>query len=902
MTKLVTYTAAMVIYAIRIVDFCESGSVENHLISGPLYLTDLIESERIEEARQRSKVEFDEFENIKSFSGYFTVDKRYNSNLFFWFFPSEENYVNAPVLLWLQGGPGDSSMTGLFLENGPFRANENLTVEIREIRWTRKFSVVYIDNPVGTGYSFTDDGGYAQNQSIIGQHLHNALQQFYQLFPELQNNDLFITGESYAGKYIPAVAYSILKDDSKLKLNLKGLAIGSGYSDPINQYDYDEYLYQIGLIDSNVKRQMKELQKKVIMHIQNEQWIQALDIFSRLIYKVRNNTLFQNSSRYSEPINFLHGKGPSEGYKYFLQRVDVRNAIHVGTTAFSNGVTVAKYLQEDFSQSVAPWIAELLEHYKIMFYCGQVDLIVPYPVILNFLKKLNYSGADEYKTAPRHRWYVDGDLAGYYKQGGNLIEVLVRLAGHMIPMDQPQWALDIITSAKMTKLVAYAAAMVIYTVRIVDFYESGSVENHLISGPLYLTDLIESGRIEEARQRSKIEFDEFKSIKSFSGYFTVDKSYNSNLFFWFFPSEENYVNAPVLLWLQGGPGDSSMTGLFLENGPFRANKNLTVEIREIRWTRKFSVVYIDNPVGTGYSFTDEGGYAQNQSIIGQHLHNALQQFYQLFPELQNNDLFITGESYAGKYIPAVAYSILKDDLKLKLNLKGLAIGSGYSDPINQYDYDEYLYQIGLIDSNIKRQMKELQEKAINHIQNEEWIQALDIFGLLIYEARNNTLFQNSTGYSEPINFLHLNGPSINDYRAFLQRADVRNAIHVGTTALSNSVTVAKYLEEDFSQSVAPWIAELLEHYKIMFYCGQVDLIVPYPLILNFLKKLNYSGADDYKTAPRHRWYVDGDLAGYYKQGGNLIEVLVRLAGHMIPMDQPQWALDIITRFIHNTWS
>lgn len=86
--------------------------------------------------------------------------------------------------------------------------------------------------------------------------------------------------------------------------------------------------------------------------------------------------------------------------------------------------------------------------------------------------------------------------------------------------------------------------------------------------PLLLTPLIEQNKIQDARAASQVYFNGFKQITSFSGYFTVDKTYNSNLFFWFFPALNDNASAPVMLWLQGGPGASSLIGLFGENGPF----------------------------------------------------------------------------------------------------------------------------------------------------------------------------------------------------------------------------------------------------------------------------------------------------------------------------------------------
>nr|CAI5869726.1 unnamed protein product [Callosobruchus analis] len=221
-------------------------------VGKPLILTPLLEQNKTDEARGVAS-------QVTSYAGYFTVNKRFNSNQFFWFFPSKGDYKNDPVLLWLQGGPGWPSMFGLFMENGPI-ANF-----FREHSWTNNHSVLYIDNPVGTGFSFTDnDDGYARNETQVGKELYIALQQFFTLFPELRKNDFFATGESYAGKYVPALAYTIHKNNptASKKINLRGIAIGNGYIDPLYQKGYAEYLYQLGLVDSTSSRAIKESEDK----------------------------------------------------------------------------------------------------------------------------------------------------------------------------------------------------------------------------------------------------------------------------------------------------------------------------------------------------------------------------------------------------------------------------------------------------------------------------------------------------------------------------------------------------------------------------------------------------------------------------------------------------------------
>ncbi|KAK9877392.1 hypothetical protein WA026_017788 [Henosepilachna vigintioctopunctata] len=421
--------------------------------------------------------------------------------------------------------------------------------------------------------------------------------------------------------------------------------------------------------------------------------------------------------------------------------------------------------------------------------------------------------------------------------------------------------------------------------------------------PVILTPLIEQNKIQDALDASEVHFNGFLGKKSYSGYFTVNKPYNSNLFFWFFPSENDFENAPVVLWLQGGPGASSLIGLFGENGPFQMKSKKGLKPRPYSWTQTHSVIYIDSPVGTGFSFTDEGGYAQNETQVGQDLYNALEQFFLMFPKLQKNHFFVTGESYGGKYVPAISYTIHKNNQngKVKINLQGLSIGNGLSDPENQLKYGDYLYQLGLIDTQVLDEVKSYEQEGIKYIQNKEWIKAFQLFDNLLNGDQNNhkSLFKNVTGFDNYFNFLYPvePGDELDRMARYVQRSDVRAAIHVGDVPFqTENSKVELNLMSDVMQSVAPWISELLNYYRVLIYNGQLDIIVAYPLTENYLKYLQFSGSDEYKVAERYKWYVGSELAGYVKQAGKLTEVLVRNAGHMVPHDQPKWAFDLINRF------
>ncbi|XP_015433612.1 PREDICTED: venom serine carboxypeptidase [Dufourea novaeangliae] len=422
-------------------------------VGEPLFLTPLIESGKIEYARNKAVVQHKEMEDIGSYAGYFTVNKEYNSNLFFWFFPAVHNPKTAPIVLWLQGGPGATSMYGLFMENGPFFVNANKTLQKRKYSWNQSHNLLYIDNPVGTGFSFTDnDKGYATNETHVGRDVHTLLVQFFQVFPELQANDFFVIGESYAGKYVPAVSHAI-KDfniKAETKINLKGLAIGNGLTDPENQLLYGDYLYQLGLIDANGRDLFHKYEEQGRSLIKQKKFVEAFDVFDMLLDGdlIDHPSLFRNLTGFDFYFNYLHTQDPSDSdsMAQWIQKPDVRKAIHVGNCTFNVEATkVEEHLKGDIMQSLAVLITDLTKHYRVLIYNGQLDIIVAYPLTENYLRNLDWSGAEKYKTAPRKLWLVGKDLAGYTKTVDNLTEVLVRNAGHMVPFDQPQWALDLVT-------------------------------------------------------------------------------------------------------------------------------------------------------------------------------------------------------------------------------------------------------------------------------------------------------------------------------------------------------------------------------------------------------------------------------------------------------------------------
>ncbi|XP_026487666.2 venom serine carboxypeptidase-like [Vanessa tameamea] len=411
----------------------------------PVLLTPLIEEKKIEEARRAAYVDPENLlPGMDSYAGYLTVNKEYNANLWFWYFPvADKSVEETPWIIWLQGGPGASSLYGLFTEIGPFVITEDNQIEEIKYSWGKNHSLLFIDNPVGTGFSFTDDDrGFATNQTTIGENLYIALQQFLTMFPELRKAPLTVAGESYAGKHIPSLGVQILwNKDHDEPINLQGLAIGNGFIDPLSLQRYSYFVREAGLVDDKVANFMNQLETAVVQFINSGEMLKAYAYYNYLLQ------LFLSESKLNNLYNYLQDDISLDGsYLEYIQKDEVRRALHVGNTNFTSIGVVYRKLVPDFMASAKHWVEELLENYKVMLYNGHLDIIVAYHPSVNTYDSLSFSGTTEFRIAKRRPWYHDGNLVGYFKNAGNLTEVMIRGAGHMVPADKPAAALGLISA------------------------------------------------------------------------------------------------------------------------------------------------------------------------------------------------------------------------------------------------------------------------------------------------------------------------------------------------------------------------------------------------------------------------------------------------------------------------
>ncbi|GMF16988.1 unnamed protein product [Phytophthora lilii] len=375
---------------------------------------------------------------------------------------------------------------------------------------------------------------------------------------------------------------------------------------------------------------------------------------------------------------------------------------------------------------------------------------------------------------------------------------------------------------------------------------------------------------------------------------------------------------PLLLWLNGGPGASSMTGLLAEMGPYRLTKERKLIPHVHSWTNIGHMLFFDQPVGTGYSSVrDEVGHVNTQEEVAEQLYRGLQGFFRRHPEYKHNPLYVCGESYAGKFAPSISHYIHvknsgtpdKDDVMI--NLTGVAIGNGDMWPVLQTrSVPDFAIALGLIDSQQYEDANaqiSVCEELHRQGRDVDAFQVCQSVTQKIYEAAGNPFIYD----------IRQSGNTFSDLSTLLSSYfnddAVRRALNVppGTpwrsvdgaaygTSPSAPTLVRHLLQDEMLDVPIDVFRDLLDNYKFLFYAGNMDGSVCNNLgVGRIIDRLAWTDTAKYRVAKRQPWMVDGQVAGLAKSAGNMSYVVVLNSGHLVPTDQPEASLDMMRRFVNN---
>jgi serine carboxypeptidase-like clade 1 len=422
-----------------------------------------------------------------------------------------EEKDDLPLIYWSNGGPGASSLFGLLTEIGPLMlSDESIKTEeykktgiptpiYNKYTWTRLGSILMIDQPAPVGFSYCNDddtknasshscGGIAWTDELTSLNAYTALQTFYKTkFPCLVEKELYLTGESYGGIYIPTLARQIVENNNKtdtnndtIALNLKGFAVGDGclgtetsMCGSLGTQAFVDYWYlwfmaghhQIPLSDfrmimkacshsdgpgflttfgNGISHNKDDICRAALSKIKEE-------IGGLFEYALYDECTYQNGLKWKKTLGLDHnyldhlsldgalndypcGAGPVLEEYLSLGSV-VLDAFHVRSTFFEVDNAEGDFDYTPTEPDLQPFYKEINGKLKILIYNGDTDPAITSFATQNWTSHLGFDEISHWRP-----WTIDGcqQMGGYVEQyEGNFDFLTIRGAGHMVPTYKP---------------------------------------------------------------------------------------------------------------------------------------------------------------------------------------------------------------------------------------------------------------------------------------------------------------------------------------------------------------------------------------------------------------------------------------------------------------------------------
>ncbi|KIW21243.1 hypothetical protein PV08_01823 [Exophiala spinifera] len=414
-------------------------------------------------------------------------------------------------------------------------------------------------------------------------------------------------------------------------------------------------------------------------------------------------------------------------------------------------------------------------------------------------------------------------------------------------------------------------------------------------------------------------------LKMHAGHIEITPEHNGHLFFWHYENRHIADRQRTVIWLNGGPGCSSMDGAMMELGPYRVEEGGKLIYNEGSWDEFANLLFVDNPVGTGFSYVNTDSYLHELQEMADQFLVFMEKWFALFPEYENDDLYFAGESYAGQHIPYITRTILDRNAragiegKQEWNIKGLLIGNGWISPKEQYlSYLPFAYQEGLIQGGTEaaNKVEASQTKCLAELGKPGGSEKVDVnqcetvLSMILDVTKKDGKCYNmydirlqdhwpSCGMAWP--------PDLTEVTPYLRRQDVIDALHInpdkrtGWTECSGAVSSA--FRASHSKPSVDFLPGILEAgVPILLFSGAKDMICNHLGTEDMIGNLQWSGGTGFELspgvwAPKRDWTFEEEPAGFYQEARNLTYVLFYNASHMVPFDWPRRSRDMLDRFM-----
>ncbi|XP_010278297.1 PREDICTED: serine carboxypeptidase-like 31 [Nelumbo nucifera] len=413
-------------------------------------------------------------------------------------------------------------------------------------------------------------------------------------------------------------------------------------------------------------------------------------------------------------------------------------------------------------------------------------------------------------------------------------------------------------------------------------------------------------------------------FRHYAGYVTVNEKNGRALFYWFYEASVRPDEKPLVLWLNGGPGCSSVGyGATQEIGPFIVDTDgRGIKLNPYSWNKEANMLFLESPVGVGFSYSNT---TTDYKILGDDFTAKdtfafLHEWFLKFPSYRRRSFYIAGESYAGKYVPELAELIydMNKDPHLYIDLKGFLLGNPEtSDADDWRGLVDYAWSHAVVSDETHKIIKETCDFDSNNTwSNDNCSQAvdevlkqyreIDIYSLYTSVCKN--ISTGSDDNSVQVMFKPMSkmmprimggyDPCLDKYAEnFYNRPDVQKALHVSDghilknwSICNNDIFIGW---SDSKPSVLPIYKKLIgAGLRIWVYSGDTDGRVP---VLSTRYSLISLGLPI--TRAWRPWYHEKEVSGWFQEYKGLTFATFRGAGHAVPVFKPSNSLSFFASFL-----
>ncbi|KAH8596330.1 pheromone-processing carboxypeptidase kex1 [Bisporella sp. PMI_857] len=395
-------------------------------------------------------------------------------------------------------------------------------------------------------------------------------------------------------------------------------------------------------------------------------------------------------------------------------------------------------------------------------------------------------------------------------------------------------------------------------------------------------------------------------LKMHAGHIEIHPEHNGNMFFWHYQNRHIANRQRTVIWLNGGPGCSSEDGALMEIGPYRVKdpNGPKLEYNPGSWDEFANVMFVDNPVGTGFSFVDSNSYVTDLPEMANQFVIFLEKWFALFPEYENDDIYLAGESYAGQHIPYIAKAMLDRNKagggKVPWQLKGMLIGNGWVSPEEQYmAYLSFAYEKGLVQrgSDVAKKLESQQAVCVKILKEPGGTDRVDVpeCEQILQDLLRETTKHHTDGKTECLNMYDVRlkdtypscgmnwPPDLANVTPYLRRKDVVAALHIKPEKKTgwqecNGAVGGAFRARNSKPSVR-LLPDILTEVPTVLFSGAEDLIC------------NHIGTEE--LISNLQW----GSAGFYQEARNLTYILFSNSSHMVPFDYSRRTRDMLDRFM-----